>query len=114
MPAQIKEGDIMTEQNQEIVTTTTESNEDKLPCFADLKFERNIYILGYRAYMEFPNKYGVSVIQGAYSYGGDKGLYELAVMKDGHLCYDTPITSDVIGHLTEEEVTEIMQQVANL
>lgn len=109
MPTQIKEGDKM-EQNQESV----ESNEDKLPCFADLKFEPQTYILGIRAYMEFPNKYGVSVIQGQYTYGGDRGLFELAVMKDGHLCYDTPITDDVIGHLTEEDVTEIMQQVAKL
>jgi hypothetical protein len=38
-------------------------------------------------------------------------LYELAVFKNGHITYDTPITNDVIGYLKAEEVTKIMQQI---
>lgn len=54
--------------------------------------------------------------------GAMEGLYEAAVlaptkedvsapMKDWHPCYCTPITNDVIGHLTEEGVTQLMQKI---
>lgn len=59
----------------------------------------------------FPNGYGCSVIKGPASYGGSKGLYELAVLKDGELCYDTYITSDVIGHLSWKEVCFLVDKV---
>ena len=49
-----------------------------------------------------------------YSYGGDKGLYELAIFKDGEICYDTPITDDVIGYLREQDVTEVMEKIQQL
>ena len=62
----------------------------------------------------FSNGYGASVIQNCYSYGHEHGLYELAVLKDGRLCYDTPITSDVIGYLTADEVTEHLRQIEEL
>jgi hypothetical protein len=35
-------------------------------------------------------------------------------MKYSELCYDTPITNDVMGYLTPEEVTDIMKQVSEL
>lgn len=49
----------------------------------------------------------------------NNGLFEVAVLKkvtDGHykLCYTTPITYDVIGYLTNEEVIEILEQIKNL
>lgn len=63
----------------------------------------------------FENGYGVSVVKGPFSYGGDKGLYEVAILgKDGQLSYDTPIANDTIGSLTEEEVTDIMKRVQEL
>ena len=48
--------------------------------------------------LDFDNGYGVSVID--YGYGSHQGLLEMAVIHDDRLCYSTPITSDVIGHLT--------------
>lgn len=62
----------------------------------------------------FDNGYGVSVVCTPYSYGGSEGLFELAVLFDGSLCYDTPVTSDVLGYLTPKQVTEHMQQVETL
>lgn len=62
----------------------------------------------------FANGYEASVIKNRYSYGHEYGPYELAVLKDGRLCYDTPITSDVIGYLTADEVTEYLQQIEKL
>ena len=45
-----------------------------------------------RVYLEFPNGYGASVINSKY----EVGMIEVAVFYDGHLCYSSPITSDVI------------------
>ncbi len=68
-----------------------------------------------RAYMIFDNGYGVSVVKGPYSYGGKLGLYELAVLDgDGYVCYDTPITSDVIGFLKPEDVSKYMIEIQEL
>lgn len=84
--------------------------------FNDLKFNRTTTSLGVmdRARLQFPNGYGISVIRGTYSYGGDEGLYECAVLKDNELCYDTPITNDVIGYCDENKVNEIIKQIEEL
>lgn len=63
---------------------------------------------------KFSNGYGASVIQSEYSYGHNDGLYELMVLKDAVPCYDTPITSDVVGYLTADEVTELLRQIEAL
>ena len=63
---------------------------------------------------EFDNGYEVSVVKSKYTYGGDKGLYELAVFKDGEITYDTPITEDVMGYLTEQEVTDTFIKIQEL
>lgn len=61
----------------------------------------------------FPNGFGASVIDDGY--GADEGLYELAVLgPGGHLTYDTPITDDVLGYLTEEQVTETLAKIEAL
>jgi hypothetical protein len=63
----------------------------------------------------FDNGYGASVVQHAYSYGGDRGLWELAVTDHaGRLTYDTPVTNDVIGCLTEAAVEEQLDAIAAL
>ncbi len=73
------------------------------------------FMVGKKARMDFENGYGVSVVSHTYSYGGKDGLFEIAVLdKDGNLTYDTPVTNDVIGYLTEEDVTDVMKQVQEL
>ena len=67
-----------------------------------------------RMRLTFGNGYTASVVRGRYTYGGDRGLYEIAVMHDGELVYDTPVTDDVIGHLHSEEVPEVCAQIAAL
>lgn len=69
---------------------------------------------GVHARMNFENGYGVSVIRTNFSYGGNQGFYEMAVLKDGEICCSTPITNDVLGYLTIEEVTEKMMLVQEL
>ena len=64
---------------------------------------------GVYAKIMFENGLGASVIKTSFSYGGKNGLYEVAVLDtDGEITYDTDVTSDVIGHLTPEQVTETM------
>lgn len=67
-----------------------------------------------RAVEYFQNGYGISVISHNFSYGGPKGLYELAVLYKDKIVYDTPITSDVCGWLELKEVYEIAEKVASL
>ncbi len=69
---------------------------------------------GVAARLNFDNGYTASVVRGDHTYGGSEGLYELAVMYNGEIVYDTPITSDVVGWLTEGDVTEKLNEVASL
>lgn len=62
----------------------------------------------------FKNGYEASVISGKYTYTDKEHPYELAVLKNGELCHDTPITNDVIGHLTADEVGEILEKIEAL
>ena len=68
--------------------------------------------LSYR--VTYPNGYGVSIIKNPSSYGWEDDLWELAVLKDNELCYDTSITNDVCGYLTEDEVVSICDGVFHL
>ena len=83
--------------------------------FNDLKFEPHRNMDGIMSRIEFENGYGASVVKGEYTYGGKEGLYELAVLdSNGDLTYDTPITNDVLGHLSEDDVTKVLEQIQNL
>ena len=84
--------------------------------FKDIEFKINPMgsEYGIVSRTKFDNGYDVSVVQSPYSYGGDKGLYELAIFKDDQICYDTPITDDVIGYLREQDVTEVMEKIQQL
>lgn len=67
----------------------------------------------------FENGYGASVVKHYGSYGFDDDLFELAVIKKKLeigwcLCYDTSITNDVIGYLTNDEVLEYLQKIKDL
>ncbi len=84
--------------------------------FKDLEFNPHPgHLAGVQARIQFDNGYGASVVCTPYTYGGDKGLYELAVFgSDGHITYDTPITNDVLGYLSEQDVTEILIKIQQL
>ena len=70
---------------------------------------------GVQKVYKFENGYGASVISHDYSYGGKKGLWELAVLdSDGSLCYDSGITEDVLGHLNDPEVDRYLRKISQL
>ena len=88
--------------------------------FNDLEFEDkfSMFGVGERAFLKFDNGYGVSVLFGEDFYSDvEEETYELAVLhkdKEGNwdLHYDNVVADgDVVGYITEEEVTNLMKQV---
>ena len=76
---------------------------------------------GVQKVYRFANGYGASVVRHAFSYGGSDGLWELAVVKfrgphfdQFDLDYDTPITDDVVGRITEDEVDALLDRIKRL
>lgn len=71
---------------------------------------------------KFDNCYGASVVKHRGSYGHKEDLWELAVLMfyrsipddRGVLCYNTPITNDVLGWLTDEEVRNLLVRIKEL
>ena len=74
---------------------------DTIPDYKDAK----------QAVLNFDNGYGVSVLLGKCFYSNGVNTYELAVLKDDRICFTTSITDDVIGHISSDEVTDIMIRV---
>lgn len=96
--------------------------------FNDLKFEphdvakesigsrfENRYKNAVQARVDFPNGYGASIIGGADGFYGDGvETFEVAVFAHGHLCYTTPITDDVLGWQSKEDVSRVLQEIESL
>jgi hypothetical protein len=95
--------------------------------FATLKGNNMAIILersvnnGVQEIHRFDNGYGASKVMHDFSYGGDRNLWEIAVIKfhgdgefDWHICYTTHITSDVIGHLNYSDAQAVLQQIKEL
>ena len=76
--------------------------------------KNNTYLGGVMKRYAFSNGYGASVVSNQRTYGGSEGLWELAVLKGENICYDTPITDDVLGWLTEEEVESTLDKIEAL
>lgn len=75
--------------------------------------------------MFFDNGYGISVVRfmmgqsGVYgSYTDNESEFEVGVLRGtpGHweICYDTPITENVLGHLLADGVTDVMKKIQEL
>jgi hypothetical protein len=92
---------------------------DRQMNFSQLTFKpRRSFPGGVQAKVFFANGYGASVICGPETYGNKDGLYELAVLRgteaDWKLCYDTPITDDVLGWQTEEDISDVLGKIEAL
>lgn len=68
----------------------------------------------YHKVYKFDNGYGASVVCNSGSYGVQDGLFEVAILKGDDICYDTPITSDVVGWLDFAGVTDILNKIKAL
>ena len=75
---------------------------------------------GVQKLYRFANGYGASVVQHQHSYGGDEGMWELAVIRyeDGsdkwRITYDTEITDDVLGYLSDSDVDDTLSRIEAL
>lgn len=72
------------------------------------------FLDGEQRLFHFANGYTASVICNERSYGYEDGLFELAVLRDDKVVYDTPITDDVVGWLTEDEVQALLTRIEAL
>ena len=64
--------------------------------------------------IEFENGYSASIISHDYSHGGTSGLFEVGVLHDGILVFDTPVTKDTIGWLDFADVPAILKEIEEL
>ena len=66
----------------------------------------------------FKNGFGASIITGPHFYTRSDAPYELAVLQGNkdksRITYDTEITDDVMGYLTESEVDEVLKKIESL
>lgn len=73
---------------------------------------------GIQKIYKFENGYGASVVKAYGSYGNEDDLWELAVIKfdeeSWYIYYKTPITNDVIGYLSDDDVEEILIKIKEL
>jgi len=78
---------------------------------------------GMQILFRFPNDYGISLICNSTSYGSDEDKFEIAIIafhskeddnEDWDLIYSSPITDDVLGHQSKEDVFDIIEQTIKL
>ena len=94
--------------------------------FTEIKFRSHgVDPEGVHGVVRFKNGYGLSIVRHSYSYGGSKGLYELALLKIGTLKgasqeNDWDITyneelgyPDVRGWMSEEDVESELKKIEN-
>lgn len=62
----------------------------------------------------FANGYGASIITGENAYTSTNAPYELAVLHNGKITYETELTGDVLGYLTEADVNEYLTKIEAL
>ena len=94
--------------------------------FEDIVFKPHSVGEGLHGRIFFDNGYGLSVVRFSNPFGrggymsrtSNEDQWEVAVLfgneKEWELTYNTPITNDVIGYLSSDEVTEIMKKVQEL
>lgn len=76
---------------------------------------------GVQKIYRFENNYGASVVRHDMSYGSEDGLWEIGVIKFDskendiwQLCYDTSVTNDVLGWLSDVQVEETLKKIKEL
>ena len=81
--------------------------------FEDIKFNKTVTPTGIQCLLKF-GEYELSIVQNDFSYGGDQGLYEIAVFKGDGQVEMPGITENgdtVKGFLTEGDVEAIIKKM---
>ena len=85
--------------------------------FQDLEFEDISKTHGEDAiqtYLEFENGYDISVVKHKYSYGGEKGMYEVGCFYNNHMVDPADWGDTVKGWLNPEDVEKEISLVQAL
>jgi hypothetical protein len=69
---------------------------------------------GYQKFVEFDNGYTASIVSNDMSYGSDRGLFEIAILYNDDIVYDTGLTEDVIGFLDFDGVVQTLDNIRKL
>jgi hypothetical protein len=64
---------------------------------------------GFQAVCQFPNSYGLSIVPEA-----DGATYEVAVLKNNAITYESGLTEDVLRFLTVDSVDDIAAVASRL
>ncbi|WP_419154231.1 hypothetical protein [Weissella viridescens] len=72
------------------------------------------HFIAYQIIYKFPNGYGASVIHGLYTYGLELAILSFDDNVDYSIAYDTSVTHDVMGHLTQQELADTLNDIRNL
>ena len=85
---------------------------------ASVSYERKRVFGGVGEIYFFHNGRGASVVRHEFSRGGELGLWELAVLKGNpetwDIDYATASKGDVIGNLTDSEVSNVLSRIEAL
>jgi hypothetical protein len=71
-------------------------------------------LVGYSKVVSFDNGYAASIVSSDMSYGGKDGLFEIAILHNRDIVYDTGITEDVIGFLDFQGVVDTLKKIEQL
>ena len=83
--------------------------------FKDLEFEQMEATEGVQAWIPFRNGFEVSVVKHKFSYGSEKGLYEIGVFNAaGSMCDPLGWGDDVKGWLKPEDVEKELDKIAKI
>ena len=76
--------------------------------YTDLDFRKHSFY-GWQAVCQFENTFGLSIVPEA-----DEETYEVAVTKNGTICYDSGLTEDVFRYLSRDSVNDLFHVTQSL
>ena len=82
--------------------------------FNENVIEENPIFNGNQIKLKFENGYGASFVNHYGSYGNEIAVLVFDGDEDMGISYDTDITDDVLGHLSDEEVVEALNKIKEL
>lgn len=106
---------MVAEPSQEKLDKILKDKQENIFSISDIEWKpHSAGIGGERAVIKFDNGYQASIVRGGRFYT-DNGTHEIAVLdKNGAITYDTPITDNVLGYLSDEQVEQAFKDISEL
>tara|TARA_A100001201_G_scaffold131984_1_gene118411 strand:- start:39 stop:266 length:228 start_codon:yes stop_codon:yes gene_type:complete len=64
--------------------------------------------------LQFDNGYTMSILRKEGTYGALEGLFEVAVVHNDRIIYDTPVTHDVVGWADLADLFRLKEEISSL